>query len=131
LGPGAGKLAEQLPPATEQWTQQARDREHHVAVRDGQEHVLAQPLGPQELLLLLARGAEAAAPTREGDEHAPAALPAPKPCEAVHQQAALQELPQNALDNRPQRPVLPQEAHRPYPQQLLEVLLDETVTVGY
>jgi len=88
LGPGAGKLAEQLPPATEQWTQQARDREHHVAVRDGQEHVLAQPLGPQELLLLLARGAEAAAPTREGDEHAPAALRAPKPCEAVLQQAA-------------------------------------------
>lgn len=66
LGPGAGELAEQLPPAPEQRAQQAWDREYHVAVRNRQEHIVAQPLRPQELLLLLARGAEAAAPAGEG-----------------------------------------------------------------
>ena len=93
LGAGAGELTEQLPPAAEQRAQEAWDGEHHMAVRDAQQHLLAQPLGPQQLLLLLARGAEAAAPAGEGDEHAPAALTAPQSCEAVLQEAALQELP--------------------------------------
>jgi len=39
--------------------------------------------------------------------------------------AALQELPQHPLDHRAKRPVLPHEARRPHPQQLLEVLLDQ------
>jgi hypothetical protein len=33
-----------------------------VAVRDAQQYLLAQPLRPQQLLFLLARGTEAAAP---------------------------------------------------------------------
>ena len=62
LGAGAGELAEQLPPAPEQRPQQAWDGEYHVAVRDAQQYLLAQPLRPQQLLFLLARGTEAAAP---------------------------------------------------------------------
>jgi hypothetical protein len=37
-------------PAPEQRAQQARDGEHHVAMRDGHEHVPTQPFGPQEVL---------------------------------------------------------------------------------
>ena len=65
LGACAGELTEQLRLAPKQRAQQARDGEHHMAVRDGQQHVFAKPLGPQELLLLLARGAEAAAAAGE------------------------------------------------------------------
>jgi hypothetical protein len=102
LGAGAGELAEQLPPAPEQRPQQAWDREHH-------------------------RGAEAAATAGEGHEHTPAALSAPQSCEAVFEKAALQELPQHSLDHQAKRPVLPDEARRPRPQELLEMLLDQTV----
>ena len=35
------------------------------------------------------------------------------------EQTAVQELPQDALDDRSQRPVLPREAFGPDPQQLL------------
>jgi hypothetical protein len=45
----------------------------------------------------------------------------------VLEQAALEELPQDPLDHRPQRAVAPGEALRPDPQQLLEVALDERV----
>jgi hypothetical protein len=105
--------------------QQARDGQHHVTVRDRSEQLLAQPLGPEELLLLLARGAEAAAAPGEGHENAPAALGAPQPGEAVLEQPAAQELPQHPLDHRAQRPVRAGEAPGPDTQQVLEVLLDE------
>jgi hypothetical protein len=49
--------------------------------RCGQDFV-AQPLGPEELLLLLAGGTEAAAAAGEGDQDAPSALAAPEPGEA-------------------------------------------------
>jgi hypothetical protein len=78
------KLIEQLAPVVaEQRTQEAWDRENHVAVRDGQEYLLAQPLGPEQLLLLLARGAEAATAAGEGNQNAFATLRTPEPCEAV------------------------------------------------
>ena len=113
LGAGARELAEQLPPPAEQRAQEARDGEHHMAVRDSQQHFVAQPLGPQELLLLLARGAEAAATAGEGDQNALAALRTPQPCKAVLEKPALEELPQHSFDHRPQRPMLPNEARRP------------------
>jgi hypothetical protein len=54
LGPRPGELSEQLAAAAKQRPEQARERQHDVAVCDGGEHVLAQPRGPEELLLLLA-----------------------------------------------------------------------------
>jgi hypothetical protein len=98
-----------------------------VAVGDFGQDFAAQPLGPEQLLLLLAGWAEAAAAAGEGDQDAPAARAAPEPGEAVLEQPAAQELPQHPLDHRPQRPVAPGEALGPDPQQLLEVALHEPV----
>ena len=44
LGACTSELAEHFPPAPEQRAQQARDGEHHVTVRHGQEQFLVQPL---------------------------------------------------------------------------------------
>jgi len=93
VGSGAGELTEQVSAAAEQRAQQAWNGQHHMAVRDGQEHVFAQPLGPQELLLLLAGRTEATATAGEGDKDAAPALAAPEPGELVLEKAALQELP--------------------------------------
>jgi hypothetical protein len=71
-----------------------------VAVGYGSEKLLPEPFGTQELLLLLAGGAEAAPAAREGDEDASAALRALQPREAVLEQAALEELPQDPLNHR-------------------------------
>jgi hypothetical protein len=57
------------------------------------DYLLAQPLRPQELLFLLARGAEAAASAREGHQDTLAAFAAPQPCKAVIEKPALEELP--------------------------------------
>jgi hypothetical protein len=50
FGSRASQLCEQLAAAAEQGTQQARDGQHHVAVGDFREDLLAQPLGPEKLL---------------------------------------------------------------------------------
>ena len=75
-------------------------------------------------------GQKPAAAAGEGDQNASAALTAPEPGEAVLEQAALEELPQDPLAHRPQRAVAPGEALRPDPQQLLEMALDELVERG-
>jgi len=58
LGSGPPQLREQLTPSAEQGPEQPRDRQDKVAVRDLGQHLLAQPFGPQNLSLLLARRAE-------------------------------------------------------------------------
>jgi hypothetical protein len=122
-----GELGQEVPPAAKERPQQARYGQHHVAVGDGSEQLVAQPFGPKKLLLLLAGGAEAAATAGERDQHAPAALGTPQPeGEAVLEEAALEELAQDPFHHRPQGPVLPDEAGGPHAQQLLEVLLDQT-----
>jgi hypothetical protein len=125
LGGGPPQLREQLAPAAEERTQQAGDGQDKVAVRDLGEHLLAQPLGPQNLSLLLARRAKRPAAAREGHQHAAPALWAPQPGEAMLEQTTVQELPQDALHHRAQRPVRPGEAGRPDSQQLLQMPLDE------
>ena len=60
LGAGACELTEQLPTTTEQRTQQAWDREHDMAVRDGQEHMIW--LGADVELASSPGGAAKAAP---------------------------------------------------------------------
>ena len=125
LGGGAPELGEQLATPSQQRAQQPRDGQHDVAMGGPGEHVLAQPLGPEDLPLLLARGAERPAAAGEGDEHAAPALGAPQPGEAVLEQPAAQELPQHPLHDRSQRSVLAGEAVGPDPQQLLQVALDE------
>ena len=97
-----------------------------MTVGDRSQQLLAQPLRPQELLLLLARGAEAAPATGEGHENAPAALGAPQPGEAVLEEATLEELAQHPLDDRAQGAAGASEAPRPKTQQVLEVLFDQT-----
>ena len=51
LGGVPPQLGEQLAPPSEERTQQPRDGQNDVAVGDLGEHLLAQPLGPQELAL--------------------------------------------------------------------------------
>jgi hypothetical protein len=46
---------------------------------------------------------------REGDEYASSALATPKPREVEFQQTALEESSQHPLDQRTQRPKLPNE----------------------
>ena len=99
-GGGTAQLCEQLAPAAEERTQQPRDGQDDVAVGDRGQHLVAQPLGPQDLSLLLARGAERAAAAGKGDEHAAPALGAPQPSEAVLEQAAAQELPLGRISKR-------------------------------
>jgi hypothetical protein len=77
LGGGPPQLREQLAPSAEQRSEQPRDRQDKVAVCDLGEHLLAQPFGPQNLSLLLARRAKRPAPARESHEHAAAALGTP------------------------------------------------------
>ena len=58
LGEGLGstlrEVEEQLPALSEDPAQQTGHGEDEMAVRDGREDLVVQPLGPQELLLLLA-----------------------------------------------------------------------------
>jgi hypothetical protein len=86
----SGQLGEEVTPTAKQGPQQARDGQHGVAVGYGSEQLLAPPLGPQELLLLPAGGAEAASAAGEGDEHTATAPRAPQPREAVLEKPALE-----------------------------------------
>ena len=58
LGGGAAQLGEQLAAAAQERPQQPRDCQDDVAVSNLGQYLLAQPLGPEELALLLAGGAE-------------------------------------------------------------------------
>jgi len=57
---GVPQLDQQLAPAAEERTQQPRDGEDDVTVRNRGEQLLPQPLRPQQGALLFARGAEGA-----------------------------------------------------------------------
>ena len=59
------QVEQQLSPPAEYPSQQPRHGENNVSMRNGRKHFLLQPLGPQELLLFLARRAEAPAATRK------------------------------------------------------------------
>jgi hypothetical protein len=92
--PARASSSSSSPAAAKQRSEQARNGQNDVAVRDVSQHMLAQPLGPQELFLLVTRGAEATAPAGEGHQDAAAALAAPRPRETMLDQAALEETPQ-------------------------------------
>jgi len=47
LGGGPGELREQLTPSAKQGSEQPRDRQDKVAVRDLGQHLPAQPFSPQ------------------------------------------------------------------------------------
>jgi hypothetical protein len=91
----------------------------------GRKDLLAQPLGPEELLLLLARWAEAAAAAGEGDHS----------CGRSRTRAARSRTPVERSAGTPATPARPppaapvagREALGPDPQQLLEVALHEPV----
>ena len=55
-----GEFGQEVAPPAKQRPQQTRNREHDVTVGDGSEQLLAQPFGPEQLLLLLAGRAGAA-----------------------------------------------------------------------
>ena len=46
---GAGELGEEVPPAAKQRPQQARDGQHHAAVRDGSEQAVLEKAALEEL----------------------------------------------------------------------------------
>jgi hypothetical protein len=95
------------------------------------EDVLAQPLSPQQLLILLTGRREAATPAGEGHQDTPAALATPQPNEAVLEKAALEELPQHPLDHHGQGALALREALRPQSQELIEKLkLDSLIEIG-
>jgi len=48
------EVEQKLPPLPEDPAQEARHGEDNVTMRDGLEHFLLQPFGPQELFLLFA-----------------------------------------------------------------------------
>jgi len=58
LGEGIGgalrEVEQKLPPLPEDPAQEARHGEDNMTMRDGLEHFLLQPFGPQELFLLFA-----------------------------------------------------------------------------
>jgi hypothetical protein len=63
VGSAAGEVPQQLATAPEERTQEARDGHHDVAVWDGLEDLLMEPLGPQKRAFLLAGRAERPPPT--------------------------------------------------------------------
>jgi len=130
LGDGLGgalrEVEEKLSALPEDPPQEARHGENDVAMGNGRENLLLEPLCPQELALLLARRAKRPSATGERAKHARPAHRAPKPREAVFDEATAHEPAQHPLDHRPQRAMLPSEADGPDSQQLLEVLLDQT-----
>ena len=54
LGGALGEIEQELTPLAEDSAQQARHGEDDMAMRNGREHFLLEPLRPQELALLLA-----------------------------------------------------------------------------
>jgi hypothetical protein len=64
----AGEQAEQAPLALEQSAQDARNREHDVAVRDGLEDLRDDLLREQRRALRLAARTEVAGPAGEGEQ---------------------------------------------------------------
>jgi hypothetical protein len=56
LGGALGEVEQKLPPLTEEPAQKARHGEDEMAMGDGREDFLLQPLGPQKLFLLFAGG---------------------------------------------------------------------------
>ena len=58
LGGALGEVEQKLPPLAEDPAQEAGHGEDDMTMRDGLEHLLLQPLRPQELALLLARRAK-------------------------------------------------------------------------
>jgi len=134
LGDGLGgalrEVEEKLSALPEDPPQEARHGENDVAMGNGRENLLLEPLCPQELALLLARRAKRPSATGERAKHARPAHRAPKPREAVFDEATAHEPAQHPLDHRPQRAMLPSEADGPDSQQLLEVLLDQTEERG-
>ncbi len=112
--------------AAEEGAEESRDSEDEVAVRDGGEQVPAQPLCPQQRVLLLARRAKGPSATRERHHIGRATGVAVGAAKAVFWHTAPDELPQDALDDRAQRAVLFGKALGVDAQELLDVLLDQT-----
>ena len=87
LGEGLGgalrEVEQKLSPLSEDPAEEAQHGDNDVSMRDGRKHFLLQPLGPQELLLFLARRAEVSSAARERAQHADPARRAPKSREAM------------------------------------------------
>jgi hypothetical protein len=101
-----GEVEEKLATLSEDPAQEAGHGEDEMAMRDGREDLVLQPLGPQKLLLLLARRAEVPAAARERAKHARPASRAPKPGEAMFDEPTAHEAAQHALDHGTQRAAL-------------------------
>ncbi len=120
------EIEQQLPPFAEYASQQPRHGEDDMAVRNGREHLFAQPFGPEEGALLLARGTERSAAARVWDQVGQAARSTPGACETALDEPACEEGPEHPLDHRTQRAVRLGEALLVHAQEFLEVLLNQT-----
>jgi hypothetical protein len=120
------KLAQQLAPAAEERTQQPRNREHDMPVRNRLQQLSPHPLRPQERSLLLTGRAEASGATGKRHRIGDPARVAEHTREAVSWDAAPDEPPQDALDGGPQRAVFLGEALVVHAEELVDVLADKT-----
>jgi hypothetical protein len=89
----------------EQRTQEPWHGHNEVTMRDGLEHLLAQPFGPEQGALLLAGGTERSSATRVGDQVAQATRLTPSAGETALDEPTCKESPQHPLDDRTQRAV--------------------------
>src|SRR6266545_2572551 len=85
------EIEQQLPPFPEYASPQPGHGEDDLAVRNGLEHLFAQPLGPEEGALLLAGGAERSSATRVWDQVAQTARSTPSACEAGLDESTCEE----------------------------------------
>jgi hypothetical protein len=119
------QVEQELSPLAKDPTQEARHGEDDVTMREGLEHLFAQPLRPQERALLLARRGEIPSATRVRDQVARPTARTPSSGEAPCHVATLDEAAQHAFDDGAQGAVLLGEAFSVHTQEVLDVLADE------
>jgi len=135
LGTTQRQTEKKLTAPPEQRTQEPWHGEHDVTMRDGLEHLLGQPFGPEDGALLLVGGAERSSATRAWDQVAQATRLAPSACEAMRHVTALDEPAQHALEDGTERTVRLGGARRRDTQGFLDLSIsiilfrDEVVTL--
>jgi hypothetical protein len=126
----AGEQAEQAPLALELPAQDARDREHDLAVRDGLEELRDDVLREQRRALRLTARTEVASPAREGEQVLRPAVRTADPREAALEPAAGEVDLDGCRDDLAQRPLPRLVAFLVLPDVALEVLLEQPVDDG-
>ena len=111
----------------EEGAQALGDGEDELAVGDGVEELVLEPVGPDFEALGVATGAEDAGLAAEGDEEFSVTALATDTCEAVVEDAAVEELRDGAPGRAPQAPKAWLELLLVHLGESVEMVLDELV----